>query len=1038
MDTNLILRWPTDYPEIVQPFGANPEAYRRFGLPGHDGVDIRAPEGTNIHACADGVVDEITLYEGDPDRQPNGNSVVIQHAGDYETVYSHLDRILVDEGETVTAGDVIGLAGVTGRPDISGQSRQLPHLHLGLRKAGATQRGETNYPNDLIDPTPFLTESRSPQSAAQQSARPVDEQRQPDLVADTRALGVNLFGVSPDAIDWQRAKQAGIAFAYVLATEGLERHPRFEEHWQALEKAGILRGACHAFLPSQDALDQAKLFLEVARLGPNDLPPVLVLDSDEGLEPFRVFQGMEYWLAAVERAAQRLPVIRPSQGRQIPLRPAERHPLWVVDYSSSDRPVLPSERPRWTFWEYTHDLLLDEGFKVPVGQIRFNGSAAQLAEWISTGSTRTESTPAPFASFALNDRPEGVDRLGYDDYARAFARVIANPDTSTPLTIGIYGAWGMGKSFLMGKVEVQLRAVQEARRAAHALKPNLLRRLLGRPPRPPKDDFIFIRFNAWVYSGSDNLWAGMVTVLYDAIEKYIGRSRAARLRLRWNVCSSVKKSWVLFAAYGLLTLGLGVLLEYEDIRAKFSELTLALGAVAGGTAILATISPFYAALRELFSSLWLARSEQLAKLSSRRDFRERIGFMQDIKDEIGEINKMLKATRKAGPPPRVVIFIDDLDRCHPPKAVEVLEAIMLLLADEDGAPFVVFLGIDARVIVKAVEDHYGRVLTEAGITGYEYLDKIVQIPFRIPPANRTALETYVESLLYRSEEEREKAEAARREKERKAEKIGDESVTQPPVREPAGNRLPPSAQPEGEALPALTASVAVTGNGRDAMRGTAGRAGAAEATVPPSPPPAEVPFIPEEEETLRAFARGGWLGHNPRRVKRIVNVYRIARLLAGDALPALGRREMIKWTILSEQWSFRVACIMQRIEDGEQSQQPLAGEVDLARVYDSVRAQVESKDARPLAILDADAEVFESFIHPDAKPVLTVGHVRGMRPYTFNLNPALQSEVLKAVAGRIELDLPASAGRRQASEEDEDDRADPDNGFLRDEDSAVK
>ncbi len=69
---------------------------------------------------------------------------------------------------------------------------------------------------------------------------------------------------------------------------------------------------------------------------------------------------------------------------------------------------------------------------------------------------------------------------------------------------------------------------------------------------------------------------------------------------------------------------------------------------------------------------------------------------------------------------------------------------MLLLADRDGSPFVIFLGIDARVIVRAVEEHYGDVLVKAGINGYEYLDKIVQMPFVIPSASRKDIGNYAE------------------------------------------------------------------------------------------------------------------------------------------------------------------------------------------------------------------------------------------------------------------------------------------------------
>ena len=52
----LRLRWPTDHPVITQAFGATPEVYRRWGLPGHDGLDFRAPMNSRVYACADGEV----------------------------------------------------------------------------------------------------------------------------------------------------------------------------------------------------------------------------------------------------------------------------------------------------------------------------------------------------------------------------------------------------------------------------------------------------------------------------------------------------------------------------------------------------------------------------------------------------------------------------------------------------------------------------------------------------------------------------------------------------------------------------------------------------------------------------------------------------------------------------------------------------------------------------------------------------------------------------------------------------------------------
>lgn len=147
--TGFKLRWPTDFARINQGFGENPELYRRWGLPGHEGVDIFAPSGTAIYACADGLVSRVDAYNGDPQSMPYGNSARLQHADGYETVYAHLLDVSVSVGQAVAAGQVIG------RADSTGNSAG-DHLHLTLKQAGATAAGSTSYPRDIIDPTPFL------------------------------------------------------------------------------------------------------------------------------------------------------------------------------------------------------------------------------------------------------------------------------------------------------------------------------------------------------------------------------------------------------------------------------------------------------------------------------------------------------------------------------------------------------------------------------------------------------------------------------------------------------------------------------------------------------------------------------------------------------------------------------------------------------------------------------------------------------------------------------------------------------------------
>lgn len=88
----------------------------------HEGVDFTAPVGTEIYASGSGVVVNAGRNFGG-----YGNQVIIDHGYTYSTLYAHLSKILVRNGERVKRGQVIGLVGNTGKST-------APHLHYEIRK----------------------------------------------------------------------------------------------------------------------------------------------------------------------------------------------------------------------------------------------------------------------------------------------------------------------------------------------------------------------------------------------------------------------------------------------------------------------------------------------------------------------------------------------------------------------------------------------------------------------------------------------------------------------------------------------------------------------------------------------------------------------------------------------------------------------------------------------------------------------------------------------------------------------------------------
>lgn len=119
------MTWPLPgYSRISSYFGYRSNPFGGSGREYHNGVDLPAPRGTKIVAAYDGQV-AWSYYSNSA-----GNWVGIDHGNEIYTVYMHMSKRLVSEGDTVKKGDVIGLVGTTGRSTGN-------HLHFGIRKNGS-------------------------------------------------------------------------------------------------------------------------------------------------------------------------------------------------------------------------------------------------------------------------------------------------------------------------------------------------------------------------------------------------------------------------------------------------------------------------------------------------------------------------------------------------------------------------------------------------------------------------------------------------------------------------------------------------------------------------------------------------------------------------------------------------------------------------------------------------------------------------------------------------------------------------------------
>jgi murein DD-endopeptidase MepM/ murein hydrolase activator NlpD len=133
-DTGLTVprRWPLDEPGYItqgQVSGGPTDEP-------HPGIDIAVPIGSMVRAAGGA-----TVHQAGEDPE-YGFFVLLDHSGEYQSMYGHLSRILVTAGQVITEGEVIGLSGSTGRST-------APHLHFEIRKGGVS-----------LDPRTMVKEGR--------------------------------------------------------------------------------------------------------------------------------------------------------------------------------------------------------------------------------------------------------------------------------------------------------------------------------------------------------------------------------------------------------------------------------------------------------------------------------------------------------------------------------------------------------------------------------------------------------------------------------------------------------------------------------------------------------------------------------------------------------------------------------------------------------------------------------------------------------------------------------------------------------------
>lgn len=313
----------------------------------------------------------------------------------------------------------------------------------------------------------------------------------------------------------------------------------------------------------------------------------------------------------------------------------------------------------------------------------------------------------------VNDAATAVNALpGFEAYVSTLAGILLDPETHTPLTLGIFGDWGSGKTSLMLQLKDKVTSGKE-----------------GRPTHRA------VWFNAWKYNQEQALWRALLLALLDDLERLIPRDRppdAADGAEPEQLLSTLRQALYRDAAWT----------EKGAVRPDWGQALTAGAGLAFGLVLrsvgLGAVQE--EALKAFGKGESVSQLSQLVQAFKREDLvheQTQLRSLEQFQANFARLVEVL-VRREGAEDRKLVLFVDDLDRCTPDKAVQILEALKLFL-DVPGC--ITVLALSGKEIENAILLHY-----QGKVNPKEYLEKIIQVPFILPPIEDKVMAEYVKTL----------------------------------------------------------------------------------------------------------------------------------------------------------------------------------------------------------------------------------------------------------------------------------------------------
>lgn len=309
----------------------------------------------------------------------------------------------------------------------------------------------------------------------------------------------------------------------------------------------------------------------------------------------------------------------------------------------------------------------------------------------------------------------GIDEKNkFDLYSEAFSRIIDEPENKPPLCFGIIGPDNYGKTNFLYNLKQKLIAKEKSK--------------YKNQYNPKK---IIIDFNAWSFEADNTIWASILMHIHDALETKIGKNKLKWLRIQKQLFPN-KKSTIIFILKLIIFITLLTLLIVFN-----SDVNTIITACLVTISLVLLIKDFIQLVKCTIGTI----SDNVLKKITKPDWNNQLGFMSEIKTEFFDfINPVIKDYNL-----RLILLIDDLDRCSIEKIYIIIKALSLL--KNSDCPIYIFIAYDSIKVLSAIKSYYKKKYSIVNYNSKYLLEKLINIQFCLPTKNLIENLTLIDEYL---------------------------------------------------------------------------------------------------------------------------------------------------------------------------------------------------------------------------------------------------------------------------------------------------